>query len=455
MNPGTMAIKAVKIRLLKRLLQGGTDQQVINAIEKIHPSDISLIFSELNENEMRRLVDCLFQVKKAGKVLSEIPEYFLPEILENVEIEKLAEILSRLGSDDAVYLLGKIPEERWPVILEKVLPDKRATIEKLLLYPSGTAGAVMSSDYFSVPLDCTVEEAIQKLREYADKESILYVYVLDEKRLVGVLPIRSLVLSAPKKPVRELMTTNIVTIQATADQEKAAELVGQYNLLAIPVVNENQEMLGVITVDDVIEIVQEEATEDIYHIAGLSEEDRAFTPVATKVRRRLPWMMVNLCTAFIASFVVSFFEGTIAKLAILAAYMPIVAGIGGNTGTQSLVVVTRSIALGELKFSKAYKAVFKEMGNGLVLGIVVGLVTGALTYLFNGHNFYFGFIIFLAMVVNLFMAGLMGALVPVTLKGLRLDPAVGSGVIVTMVTDVTGFFVFLGLAKLFLAKLLG
>lgn len=454
MNPGTMAIKAVKIRLLKRLLQGGTDQQVINAIEKIHSADISLIFSELNENEMRRLVDCLFQVKKAGKVLSEIPEYFLPEILENVEIEKLGEILSRLGSDDAVYLLGKIPEERWPTILEKVALEKRVMIEKLLLYPAGSAGSVMSSDYFSVSLDCTVEDAIQKLREYADKESILYVYVLDEKRLVGVLPIRSLVLFSPKKPVRELMTTNIVTIQANVDQEKAAQLVGQYNLLAIPVVNENQEMLGVITVDDVIEIFQEEATEDIYHIAGLSEEDRAFTPVATKVRRRLPWMLINLCTAFLASFVVSRFEGTISRLALLAAYMPIVAGMGGNGGTQSLVVITRSIALGELKFSKAYRAVFKEIGNGLIVGIVSGAATGMIMYLVN-DSVYLGLIIFLAMVANLVMAGLAGSLVPLVLKSLRLDPAVGSGVIVTTVTDVTGFFVFLGLAELFLEKLVG
>lgn len=454
MNPGTMAIKAVKIRLLKRLLQGGTDQQVINAIEKIHSADISLIFSELNENEMRRLVDCLFQVKKAGKVLSEIPEYFLPEILENVEIEKLGEILSRLGSDDAVYLLGKISEERWPAIFEKVAPEKRVMIEKLLLYPAGSAGSVMSSDYFSVSLDCTVEDAIQKLREYADKESILYVYVLDEKRLVGVLPIRSLVLFDPKKLVRELMTTNIVTIQASVDQEKAAQLVGQYNLLAIPVVNENQEMLGVITVDDVIEIFQEEATEDIYHIAGLSEEDRAFTPVSTKVRRRLPWMLINLCTAFLASFVVSRFADTISRLALLAAYMPIVAGMGGNGGTQSLVVITRSIALGELKFSKAYRAVFKEIGNGLIVGIVSGLATGAIMYLVNG-NIYLGFIIFLAMVANLVMAGLAGSVVPLVLKSLRLDPAVGSGVIVTTVTDVTGFFVFLGLAELFLEKLVG
>jgi magnesium transporter len=312
----------------------------------------------------------------------------------------------------------------------------------------------MSSDYFSVPLDCTVEDAIQKLREYADKESILYVYVLDEKRLVGVLPIRSLVLFSPKKPVRELMTTNIVTIQANVDQEKAAQLVGQYNLLAIPVVNENLEMLGVITVDDVIEIFQEEATEDIYHIAGLSEEDRAFTPVATKVRRRLPWMLINLCTAFLASFVVSRFEDTISRLALLAAYMPIVAGMGGNGGTQSLVVITRSIALGELKFSKAYRAVFKEIGNGFIVGIIAGIATGLIMYLVNG-NAYLGLIIFLAMVTNLVMAGLAGSVVPLVLKSMRLDPAVGSGVIVTTVTDVTGFFVFLGLAELFLEKLVG
>lgn len=447
-----MAIKAVKIRLLKRLLQAGSEAQIINAIEKIHPSDISLLFSELTEIEMKRLVDCLFKLKKAGHVLSEIPEYFLPEILENVEFEKLVEILSRMDVDDAVYILGKIPEEKWPEILSQIKPERRAVIEKLLLYSSGTAGSVMTLDYFWVSIDKTVEEALDQLRQHPEKESVLYLYVLDGKRLVGVLPLRSLVLADPKTPVRDLMATDLITVKATEDQEKAARLVGLYNLLALPVVNENGEMLGVITVDDVIDIFQEEATEDIYHMAGLSEEDRAFTPVKTKVRKRLPWTILNLCTAFIVAFVVSRFELTISKVALLAAYMPVVAGLGGNVGTQSLVVITRSIALGELKFSKVYNALFREIANGLILGLIVGVVTGCILYIIN-QNFYLGLIIFLAIIINLIVAGLMGALVPILLKTMKLDPAVGAGVVVTMLTDVTGFFVFLGLAQLFLEKI--
>jgi magnesium transporter len=452
MNTAPMAIKPVKIRLLRRLLQAGSDQQVINAIEKIHAADLSLIFAELAENEMKRLIDCLFQLKKAAKVFSEIPEYLLPEILDDVEADKLADIISRAESDDAAYLMSKIPEPRWPDILDKLKPDRRATVEKLLMYPKDTAGAAMSLDFFSVPVESTVEDTIFKLREYPGKDSILYIYVLEAKRLVGVVPLRSLVLSPAETSVKSLMSTNVVTISAAADQEKAAEMVGQYNLLALPVVNDNGEMLGVISVDDVVDIFRDEATEDIYHIAGLSGEDRAFTPVRTKVRRRLPWMLINLCTAFLASAVVSLFEGTIAKFALLAAYMPIVAGMGGNSGTQSLVVITRSIALGELELAKAYSAVLREVGNGFVVGIATGFVTGLVMYAING-NPWLGLIIFLAMTANMVVAGLAGALVPIALKSLKLDPAVASGVVVTTATDVTGFFVFLGLAAVFIDKI--
>jgi magnesium transporter len=229
--------------------------------------------------------------------------------------------------------------------------------------------------------------------------------------------------------------------------------VSQYNLLAIPVVNENQELLGVISVEDVIDIFQEEATEDIYRMAGLSEVDRAFTPVMVKFKRRLPWILINLATAFLAASVVGIFEGSIAQLSLLAVYMPIVAGLGGNCGTQSLVVTTRSIALGELMLSKAYQVVLKEVGSGILVGLVAGTIGGLVSYLMNG-KIILGFILFMAMVINLFVAGMMGTVVPLTFKWLKLDPAVGSSVVLTTMTDCTGFFVFLGLASFFMDKLI-
>lgn len=447
-----MVVLSTKLKLLKRLLQGGSEQQILNAIDKVHPADIARLFSDLSDIEIRRLVDCLFQKKKAGLVLNELPEHFLPQILGTLDFEKLAIIISRQETDDAFYLLSLLPEGQWSEILNLLPPEKRAHLEKLLLYPEHSAGTVMSLDYFSVSLEDTVEEALKKLREFHGKESIFYIYVLEDKKLVGVVPLRSLVLSDLKRPVREVMNTSVKTVLATVNQEEAAQMVGKYNLLAIPVVNEHQELLGTITVDDVIDIFQEEATEDIYHMAGLSEEDRAFTPIRTKVKKRLPWMLINLGTALLASFVIGLFESTIGRSAILAAFMTIVASMGGNGGIQSLVVMTRSIALGELEFSKAYMAILKEIMNGVIVGLVAGVLAGGFAYFYQG-NVYFGIILFAAMVTNMILAGLAGAAVPIVFKWLKLDPAVGSGVIVTTITDVGGFFVFLGLACYYIDKL--
>ena len=446
-------MKSVKIRLLKRLLEGGTDQQILNAIEKVHPADLTRLFPDLTELEMKRLVDCLFMQKKAGEVLSELPEFFLPRILELVDYDQMVTIVARQSTDDAVYLLAQLPEDKWGEILKRLDPDRRTRIEQLMLYPKDSAGSVMSTDFFAVPLEDTVEEVLNKLRGFPGRESIFYIYVLEGRRLVGVLPLRSLVISNSKSLVKDLMLTSLRTVLATDDQDTAAKLVGRYNLLAVPVVNENQELLGVITVDDVIDIFQDEATEDLYHMAGLSEEDRAFTPVKTKARKRLPWLLVNLATALLASFVISLFQQTISQAAILAAFMTIVPSMGGNGGIQSLVVVTRSIALGELAFSKAYGAILREVLNGLLVGLLCGLVTACIAYVYKG-NIYLSLILVLAMIINLAVSGLAGALIPLTLKKLKLDPAQGSGVIVTMFTDVVGFFVFLSLARLYLTQLL-
>lgn len=447
-----MSIHFPQIKQIKNLLQVGSDEQILSAVEKVDPSDIATLFSELNPDQIRKLVDYLFAIKKAGKTLKELPEFMLPDILELVDEAKLPTIMERLEPDDAAYLLSKLPESRWQGILEKTESKKRVQVEKLLIYPKDSAGSVMNPHFFSIPVESTVAEALKALQAYPDKEGVFYVYIVDGKRLVGVLPLRNLVISTSETEVRKIMKTALVMIEATQDQELVAQLVSQYNLLALPVVNENRELLGVITVDDVIDIFEEEATEDIYNMAGLSEVDRAFTPVSVKAKKRLPWTLLNLATAFLAAGVVSFFEGTISKMALLAVYMPIVAGLGGNCGTQSLVVITRSMALGELQLTKAYQAILKEVLTGLLIGLAAGLVGALVSYLINGKPL-LGLILFLAMVVNLFVAGLMGALVPVTFKWFKLDPAVGSSVILTTMTDCTGFFVFLGLSQLFIDKL--
>jgi len=449
-----MALSAIQIKMLRKLLTTSTEEKIAHALEKIHPSELSFLFSELNEVETEKLINSLFLISKAGPALREIPEFLLPDILETIEDVKLTAMLSRMESDDLLFFLHRVPESRRQTLIDGLSSSQRERIERLLLYPANSAGCAMSTHVITVRDDMTLQEAIEHLRKDQGIHGAFYIYVVDEaNRLVGVQSLRQLVLAPPETKIRDVMDRTVRSVLATEDQEKVAQIVGQYNLLAIPIVNEQQELVGVITVDDVIDIVKEEATEDIYHLAGLSEEDRAFTPVDKKVKKRLPWMLINLGTAFLASLVVGLFEGTISKLALLAAYMPIVAGMGGNGGTQSLVVITRSIALGETMFASVYHILIKEFLAGLVMGLASGLIGGLVSYFLEG-NMYLGLILFAAMTINLCIAGLMGALVPLTFKTLKMDPAVGSSVVLTTMTDCIGFFVFLGLATWLLPHLI-
>jgi magnesium transporter len=274
----------------------------------------------------------------------------------------------------------------------------------------------------------------------------------DEARLLGVVPIRRLVTSPPDRRCAELMIRNPIRVTVDTDQEEVARLVAKYNLLAVPVVDDAGRMAGVITVDDVIDVIHEEATEDIYHLAGLSEDDRVTSPARRSIRKRLPWMMVNLLTAFLASWVVGLFERTIDEIVALAVFLPIVAGMGGNGATQTLTVITRGIALGEIEFSSGLRAVAREVGVGVAIGVCTGLVAAGVAWLWQGSP-WMGVVLLLAMVANLAIAGLVGAAVPLVLKALRQDPALGSGVIVTTFTDCCGFFAFLGIATLLMDRL--
>jgi magnesium transporter len=282
---------------------------------------------------------------------------------------------------------------------------------------------------------------------------VFYLYVVDDRRhLVGVVSLRRLLLVPPDTPLKRIVTTDVYTARVDTDQEEVAAQVASYNLLAIPVVDEENKLVGVVTVDDVIDVIKDEATEDVYRLAGVSMEDGVLTPPGQSLRRRLPWLGVNLITAFVAASVVALFEDTIAQVVTLAALMPIVAGMGGNAATQTLAVTVRGLALGELNWSNARSALAKEavvgLGNGLVLGFFAALGAWAL----RGDPF-LGLILAMAMIINMFVAAVAGTLIPLGLRAARVDPALASSVFITTLTDVFGFFSFLGLATLFLAYL--
>jgi magnesium transporter len=302
---------------------------------------------------------------------------------------------------------------------------------------------------FALSEDLTAGEAITALQTARDVEMVFYLYVVDERRhLVGVVSLRRLLLVPPDTPLKRIMTTDVYSVRVDTDQEEVARQVASYNLLAIPVVDGENKLAGVITVDDVIDVIKDEATEDVFRLAGVSRDDGVLTPPFDSLRQRLPWLLVNLVTAFVAASVVGLFRDTISQVVLLAAFMPVVAGMGGNAGTQTLAVIVRGLALGELTWSNARHALLKEgvvgIGNGVATGSVGALVAWAIS-----GNWIIGLILMAAMVINMVVAAIAGTLVPLGLRALKIDPALASSVFITTVTDMFGFLSFLGLATAF------
>jgi magnesium transporter len=282
---------------------------------------------------------------------------------------------------------------------------------------------------------------------------VFYLYVIDVRRhLVGVVSLRRLLLVPPATPLKRIMTTDVISVRADMDQEEVARLVASYNLLAIPVVDEENKLVGVITVDDVIDVIKDEATEDVYRLAGVTGDDRVFTRPIESLRKRLPWLVVNLGTAFVAASVVALFQNTIGAVTALAVFMPVVAGMGGNAATQTLAVIVRGIALGELTWSNSRKALLKETIVGVGNGVACGLLGALVVWAFKGDPL-LGGILAMAMIINMFVAATAGTLIPLALRALKVDPALASSVFITTLTDVFGFLSFLGLGALFVKYL--
>ena len=393
-------------------------------------------------------------VERNGRLAMETVSELGPEagaaLLATRPAEEIAKLAQEIESDDAAALIDNLPEELSGAVLDLMRPKQSGEVENLLEYDEQTAGRIMNPHVFALNEDITVGEAITELQGNRDVEMVFYLYVVDERRhLVGVTSLRRLLLVSPETPLKRIMTTDLISARVDMDQEEVARLVASYNLLAIPVVDEENKLVGVITVDDIIDVIKDEATEDIYRLAGVAGDERAFTPAGESLRKRLPWLGVNLVTAFVAASVVALFEGTIERITALAVFMPIVAGMGGNAATQTLTVIVRGIALGELTWSNSRKALLKEalvgVGNGVVLGIAAALVVWA-----TRGSPVLGLVLCAAMIINMFVAATAGTLVPLGLRAANMDPALASSVFITTLTDVFGFFSFLGLATIFM-----
>ncbi len=442
---------------VKRLQRMGATANLVNLLQKQHPADLAQLFSELHDKERHSAFALLAErnSKLAMEALSELGPEAGAALLADRSAEDIVKLLQELPSDDAAALIDYLPEELGAAVLELI--QKRPAggdVGELLEYEEQTAGRIMNPKVFALAEDMTAGEAITALQESRDVEMVFYLYVIDARRhLVGVVSLRRLLLVAPTTPLKRIMTTDLISVRVDMDQEEVARQVASYNLLAIPVVDEENKLVGIITVDDVIDVIKDEATEDVYRLAGVAGDDRVFSTPAESLRKRVPWLEVNLVTAFVAASVVALFEGTIEKVTALAVFMPVVAGMGGNAATQTLTVIVRGIALGELTWANTRKALLKEaivgVGNGLACGIVAALVV----WFWKGSP-WLGAVIGAAMVINMFVAATAGTLIPLLLRALKIDPALASSVFITTLTDVFGFLSFLGLATVFIRFLM-
>ena len=410
---------------VKRLLRIGATANLLNLLQKQHPADLAQVFSELQDRDREAAFSILAErhSRLAMEAVSELGPEAGAALLSTRSAEEVAKLVQEIPSDDAAALVAHLPEELSAAVLDLMRPKESGVVENLLEYDDKTAGRIMNPNVFALREDLTVGEAITEMQIHRDVEMVFYLYVVDERRhLVGVVSLRRLLLVSPETPLKRIMTADLISARADMDQEEVARQVAAYNLLAVPVVDEENKLVGIITVDDVIDVIKEEATEDINRLAGVAGDERAFTPAMESLRKRLPWLGVNLVTAFLAAAVVALFENTIALLPVLAVFMPIVAGMGGNAGTQTLTVVVRGIALGELTWGNSRKALLKEVavgiGNGVALGVLAALVVWA-----TRGNPVLGVVLGLAMVINMFVAAAAGTLVPLGLRAANVDPA--------------------------------
>ncbi len=388
-----------------------------------------------------------------GDALLELPESMQEKLLAVLNTDEIEDVVEHLDSDDATDILQAVEKHVADEVMERLEPDERREVESLLAHDEESAGGLMQAELFKVRHDWSVDKVIRVLRRFGREiENLHYVYVVDDDDLlVGVLSLHTLLFAEADTIVADIANREFPSVHAGQDQEEVARIFDKYDMLALPVVDDAGVLVGRITADDVIDVIQEEATEDMYRLAALSDQDDLAEPVSRTAKRRGIWLAVNLFTAIAASFVISQFEATIAQIVALAVLMPIVASMGGIAGTQTLTVIVRSIALGRVTFSNAKRALMKEVSVGLVSGVMFAILMGVIaSFWFPELGIKLGLIIATAMMINLFVAGLAGALIPLTLQRLKIDPALASGTILTTVTDVVGFFSFLGLATLFL-----
>lgn len=440
-------ISALWLERLRAFLEAGRNDDVALVMEPLHHSEVGDVLEQLYAAERLALVHALGE-KFDFSALTEVDESIRLEIMEALPNAAIAQGVAELDNDDAVYLLEDLEQVDRDEILSALPTFERLTLKRSLDFPEDSAGRRMQTDFIAIPPFWTVGQVIDYLRSEKDLPDEFYqLYVVDASYTVlGTLPLDKFLRTPRATKIDSIMNTNFVLVNAEEDQEEAARSFERYDLVEVGVVDESGRLVGVLTIDDIVDVIQEEAEEDIRLMAGVGDEDVSDSTLDT-VKSRVPWLVVNLVTAVLVSLVIGLFNATIEQMVALAVLMPIVASMGGNAGAQTMTVTVRALAMRELDGGRLRRLIRREMVVGVVNGVIFAVLIGIVTA-FRYGDVQLGIVIGLAMVINMIVAGTFGILIPLTLDKLKADPAIASAVFVTTITDVIGFFAFLGIAGL-------
>ncbi len=434
-----------------------------NVIAKTHSADIAPWFARLRPEEQIILFDLLIQEGRMGEILNELNSEERDLFIETTEASVLADILHTMPADDVSAILVDLPGEQQEELLKLVKGKASENLEQLLQYEEKTAGYIMTPHFFAASEETTAAATVERIREMVDVEMVFYVYVVDdENRLKGVVSLRQLVATKSDTPLKDLMTTRVYTVYTHTPQEEVAQVVARYNLLAVPVLDDTAGLVGIVTIDDVVDVIRDENTEDVLKMAGTGDVDIASKSVFKNTRARLPWLFASFIGGLIAVYMIGQFEEPLEKITALAFFIPIIMGMGGNIGTQSSTIIVRGLATGEVDLKETWKVLWREFATGATLGAAYGILLGIFVLIVTRtanwsvpeelapKYIWFPVVVSLAICVNMIIAATIGTIIPMLFKRFRIDPAIATGPFVTTSIDVFGILFYFIIARIFL-----
>lgn len=450
----------IMVEKVLELIHAKEDLPLIHYLEELHPADIAEIIWELEDGDRDRLFGVL-SWEDASRVLEELDGETFSDLIHTLTREQKVKILDLMSQDDIVDHLSELSDDRRREILSLLDKEDAEDVRELLVYQEDTAGGIMTKDFVALDKDKTIYRAIETLREEApDAETIYYVYVVDkDERLKGVITLRELIVSKPNKLIEDIMIDNIIRVNVNTDQEEVARIFSKYDFLALPVVDDDDVLRGIITVDDIIDVIEEEATEDIMKLAGTSEnedameEEKIFLSIWLSIKARLPWLIITIFGGLLSANVVNGFQASLDKNTTIALFMPLLAGMGGNVGTQSSTVTVRSIAMGHIQGMEAFKTLFQEILIGVSVGLICSCIVAVISFVWKAQMI-LSLIIGLSMLANIVTAATIGTMVPLVFKRVGVDPAVASAPFITTTIDITGLSIYFTLATIMMQRML-